>query len=181
MQELLPTNTSFQLLREISAFNGNYIYTNKSLIFNLKLPIMTYFRKITNPCAWHAHAIGLCIFFPNLSGFWWCTMLLLKYKWIWIYLHNIYAVKETDNLPCWLLPTHQWPHDNSCTWAHDAWLEHNCTLCAQVNELSWGHWLIGNNPYTYIHIYIFYVTWVKNSQFQKHFSILYLSIYSSDY
>ena len=27
--------------------------------------------------------------------------------------------KKTDNVPSRLLPVHQWPHDSSCTWAHD--------------------------------------------------------------
>ena len=31
----------------------------------------------------------------------------------------IYIVKKTDSVPSRLLPIRQWPHDNSCTWAHD--------------------------------------------------------------
>ena len=29
------------------------------------------------------------------------------------------VVKKTDNVPSQLLPIRQWPHGNSCTWAHD--------------------------------------------------------------
>ena len=48
-------------------------------------------------------------------------------------LKHIYVVKKTDNVPSRLLPICQWPHGNSCTWTH-----------AQVHELPWGHWQIGN-------------------------------------
>ena len=37
-----------------------------------------------------------------------------------MYNIRIYSqvVKKTDNVPSRLLPIHQWPHGNSCTWAH---------------------------------------------------------------
>ena len=64
------------------------------------------------------------------------------YIYIYIYIY-IYKVKKTDNVPSRLLPIHQWPHGNSCTWAHDVRLwPYNRTLCAQVHELPWGHWQI---------------------------------------
>ena len=31
----------------------------------------------------------------------------------------IYVVKKTGNMTSRLLPIRRWPHDNSCTWAHD--------------------------------------------------------------
>ena len=34
----------------------------------------------------------------------------------------IYIYIYIYNLPSWLLPICQWPHGNSCTWAHDIWL-----------------------------------------------------------
>ena len=66
----------------------------------------------------------------------------------------MYIVKKPDNVPSRLLPISQWPHGNSCTWAHDVHGNsinitvtpcHNRTSCAQVHELPWGHWQIGNN------------------------------------
>ena len=46
-----------------------------------------------------------------------------------IYIYNIYIYifKKTDNVPSQLLPIHQWPHGNSCTWAHDVRLHIACT------------------------------------------------------
>ena len=41
----------------------------------------------------------------------------------------IHVVRKTDNVPSRLLPIRQWPR----------------TSCAQVHELAWGHWRIGNN------------------------------------
>ena len=34
------------------------------------------------------------------------------------------------------------PHGNSCTWTHDVWFD---VRYAQVHELPWDHWQIGNN------------------------------------
>ena len=39
----------------------------------------------------------------------------------------MYIFKKTDNVPSQLLPIHQWPHGNSCTWAHDVRLHIACT------------------------------------------------------
>ena len=38
----------------------------------------------------------------------------------WIYY--IYAVKKKDKVPSQLSSICQWPHNNTCTWAHDVWL-----------------------------------------------------------
>ena len=35
------------------------------------------------------------------------------------YTIYIYVVKKTKNVPSQLLAINQWPHDNSCTSAHD--------------------------------------------------------------
>ena len=32
----------------------------------------------------------------------------------------MYVVKKTNNVPSRLLPICQWPHGNSCTWAHES-------------------------------------------------------------
>ena len=89
---------------------------------------------------------------------------ICKYLYIYIYyiLYNIYVhilhilymlyifvVKKTENVLSRWLPIRQWSHSN-------------CTSCAQVHELPFGHWWIGNNQEgtlfvfltTYIHIYI---------------------------
>ena len=39
------------------------------------------------------------------------------YTYIYIYTHT-----HTHNVSSQLLPICQWPHGNSCTWAHDVWL-----------------------------------------------------------
>ena len=50
---------------------------------------------------------------------------------IHIHIHiYVWVVKKTDNVPSQLLPIRQWLHGNSC---------------AQMHELPWGHWRIGNN------------------------------------
>ena len=36
---------------------------------------------------------------------------------ILLYIYDV--VKQTDNVPSRLLPFHQWPHGNSCSWTHD--------------------------------------------------------------
>ena len=80
---------------------------------------------------------------------------------IYIYMY-IYVVKKTDDVPSRLLLMRQWPHSNSCTWAHD------CTSLGTLRSsyfsgiwalcVSWvtsNQFYIHTYIYTYIYIYIY--------------------------
>ena len=43
----------------------------------------------------------------------------------------MYVVQTTNNVPSRLLPIRQWPHGNSCTWAHDV---RGYTLLVSMNQ-----------------------------------------------
>ena len=72
-------------------------------------------------------------------------MYVCMYLYIFIYIYIIYIlVKKTGNVPSRLLPICQWPHGNSCTWAHDI-LIYSCdrTTVHHVPKCMSSHEVIG--------------------------------------
>ena len=51
----------------------------------------------------------------------------------------MHVVKKTDNMPSRLLPIRQWPHGNSCTWAHDVRIHIDGTNQGILNKSSKEH------------------------------------------
>ena len=82
-------------------------------------------------------------------------MAILRWKDIYTYIYThtyshtyIYVVKKTGDVPSWLLPIRQRLTPCLTCWALFGSLVpamFNRTPCAQVHELPWGHWRIGNN------------------------------------
>ena len=68
---------------------------------------------------------------------------------IYIYMY-IYVVKKTDDVPSRLLLMRQWPHSNSCTWAHD---------CTSLGTLRSSY---------FSGIWALCVSWVTSNQFYIH-------------
>ena len=60
---------------------------------------------------------------------------------MYVYIYYIYIYCHENNVPSQLSP--QWLYGNSCTLAHDVWLNMmnmmNRTSCAQVHELPQSH------------------------------------------